>query len=129
MLFFYYAMVTAMVFCYAFVRMKYVLYAVFVVDNATFVLAIAITSYVGRLAPRAERTQTLSMGVAASHVSSVVMPFVGGILWGALGYTWAFLLGIPAAAASIAVVARLPKARDALPLTHGTASVSSDKES
>jgi MFS family permease len=111
-LFFYYAMVTAMVLCYAFLRVKYLLYAVFVVDNATFVLAIAITSYVGRLAPQAERTQTLSMGVAANHVASVAMPFVGGILWSALGYRWAFLLGIPAAAVSIAVVAKLPKARD-----------------
>lgn len=108
-LFTYYAVVTALVLCYAFVRAKYVLYAVYVVDNATFVLALGITSYVGRLAPPEERTQTLSMGVAANHVASVAMPFIGGILWTALGYRWAFLLGIPAAAASIAVVARLPR--------------------
>lgn len=108
-LFAYYAVVTALVLCYAFVRQKYVLYAVYVADNATFVLAIAITSYVGRLAPREERTQTLSMGVAANHVAAVAMPFIGGILWTALGYRWAFLLGIPAAAASIVVVATLPK--------------------
>jgi len=108
-LFAYYAVVTALVLCYAFVRAKYVLYAVYVVDNATFVLALGITSYVGRLAPPEERTQTLSMGVAANHVASVAMPFIGGILWTALGYRWAFLLGIPAAAASIAVVAGLPR--------------------
>ena len=119
--------VTALVLCYAFVRVKYLLYAVFVVDSATFALAMAITSYVGRLAPPAERTQTLSMGVAANHVASVAMPFVGGILWSALGYQWAFLLGIPAAAASIAVVARLPRARMAN-LTRGPAGVSSGAE-
>ena len=73
-LFFYYGMVTVMVLCYAFVRSKYLLYAVFVIDSATFALAMAITSYVGRLAPPAERTQTLSMGVAANHVASVAMP-------------------------------------------------------
>jgi predicted MFS family arabinose efflux permease len=105
----YYVLVTAMVLCYAFVRSKYVLYAVFVLDSATFVLALAITSYVGRLAPPAERTQTLSMGVAANHVASVAMPLLGGILWTALGYQWAFLLGIPAAAASLLVVSRLPR--------------------
>jgi MFS family permease len=127
-LFFYYTMVTAMVLCYAFVRAKYLLYAVFVVDNATFVLAMAITSYVGKLAPPPERTQTLSMGVAANHVASVAMPLVGGILWSALGYRWAFLLGIPAAAASIAVVARLPRATGGHPLTRGPAGVSSDTE-
>jgi predicted MFS family arabinose efflux permease len=105
----YYVLVTAMVLCYAFVRSKYILYAVFVLDSATFVLAMAITSYVGRLAPPAERTQTLSMGVAANHVASVAMPLVGGILWAALGYQWAFLLGIPAAAASLLVVFRMPR--------------------
>jgi hypothetical protein len=56
------------------------------------------------------------------------MPFVGGILWSAFGYQWAFLLGIPAAAASIAVVARLPRATDGQPLTHGPAGVSSGAE-
>jgi predicted MFS family arabinose efflux permease len=127
-LFVYYGMVTAMVLCYAFVRSRYLLYAVFEVDSATFTLAIAITSYVGRLAPRAERTQTLSMGVAANHVASVVMPFIGGILWSSLGYQWAFLLGIPAAAASVAVVARLPRATDGGPLTRGPAGVSSGAE-
>ncbi|HSV94064.1 MAG TPA: MFS transporter [Desulfobacterales bacterium] len=108
-LFAYYLVVTAMVLCYAFVRSKYVLYAVFVLDSATFALAMAITSYVGRLAPPSERTQTLSMGVAANHVASVAMPLVGGILWTALGYQWAFLLGIPAAAASMVVVARMSR--------------------
>ena len=110
-LFIYYGTVTALVLCYALVGVKYLLYAVFVVDSATFALAMAITSYVGRLAPPVERTQTLSMGVAANHVASVVMPLIGGILWTTLGYRWAFLLGIPAAAASIAIVARLPKFR------------------
>jgi hypothetical protein len=56
------------------------------------------------------------------------MPFLGGILWTALGYQWAFLLGIPAAAASIAVVARLPRARGAGALTRGAEGVSSGSE-
>ena len=33
----------------------------------------------------------------------------GGILWTTLGYQWAFLVGIPAAAASIAIVSRMPR--------------------
>jgi MFS family permease len=122
----YYVVVTAMVLCYAFVRAKHVLYAIFVLDSATFALALGITSYVGRLAPPAERTQILSMGVAANHVAAVAMPFVGGILWTALGYRWAFLLGIPAAAASLAVVARLPRGGSTLPA--GAAAVAADAE-
>jgi MFS family permease len=37
------------------------------------------------------------------------MPFLGGILWTTLGYQWAFLVGIPAAAASIMIVRGMPR--------------------
>jgi Kef-type K+ transport system membrane component KefB len=62
------------------------------------------------------------MGVASNHVASVVMPFLGGILWTTLGYQWAFLLGIPAAATSIAIVSRLPRGGRAVAAT-GSAGV------
>jgi predicted MFS family arabinose efflux permease len=107
----YYTAVTVLVLAYALLRVKYLLYAVFVVDSATFAMALAITSIVRKIAPRNEHTQTLSLGVAANHVSSAVMPFVGGILWATLGYQWVFLLGIPAAAASIGVAWRLDRPR------------------
>ena len=68
----------------------------------------ALTTYVSRIAPASERTPTLSMGVAMNHVAAVAMPFLGGLLWNSLGYRWAFLIGIPAAAASILIVLRLP---------------------
>jgi len=50
------------------------------------------------------------MGVAMNHVAAVAMPFLGGLLWNSLGYRWAFLLGIPAAAASVLIVTKLPAA-------------------
>jgi hypothetical protein len=34
------------------------------------------------------------VGVAAHHVASVAMPFLGGILWTILGYQSAFLIGV-----------------------------------
>jgi MFS family permease len=78
-------------------------------DNATFVFNTGLTTYVNKIAPRSEHRPTLSMGVAANHVASVAMPFLGGILWTILGYQWAFLIGIPAAAASIAIVLKMPR--------------------
>jgi len=72
------------------------------------VFAVALTTYVSRIAPASEHTPTLSMGVAMNHVAAVSMPFLGGILWNNLGYRWAFLIGIPAAVASVAIVLRLP---------------------
>jgi hypothetical protein len=106
---FYYVFVTCVFLVYAFVRVKYILFGVYVLDNATFVFATGLTTYVNKIAPPREHTPTLSMGVAFNHVASVSMPFLGGILWATLGYQWAFLVGIPAAAASILIVRRLPR--------------------
>lgn len=96
-------------FCgYAFVTTKYLLYAIFLFDGFLGVCTTAFSTYVGRLAPKAEHTAVFSMGVAMNHIAAVSMPLVGGILWKTLGYQWAFLVGIPAALASLALVSRLP---------------------
>jgi len=108
-LIFYYSFVTLMFLGYAFLRGKYILYAVYILDNATFVFNTGLTTYVNKIAPPSEHRPTLSMGVAANHVASVTMPFLGGILWATLGYQWAFLVGIPAAAASIMIVRGMPR--------------------
>jgi predicted MFS family arabinose efflux permease len=97
---------------YAFVPIKGLLYVIFVLDGAFFVFAVALTTFVSRIAPASEHTPTLSMGVAMNHVAAVTMPFLGGLLWNNLGYRWAFLIGIPAAAASILIVLRLPASAD-----------------
>lgn len=106
---FYYSFVTVMFLGYAFLQGKYILYAVYILDNATFVFNTGLTTYVNKIAPKSEHRPTLSMGVAANHVASVTMPFLGGILWATLGYRWAFLIGIPAAAASIWIVLGMPR--------------------
>jgi predicted MFS family arabinose efflux permease len=104
----YYVLVTFFFIGYAFIKNIYPLYGIFVADSATFAFANALTTYVNRIAPPNEHTPTLSMGVAMNHIASVSMPFIGGILWNRLGYQWAFLIGLPAAAVSIAIVRRLP---------------------
>jgi len=104
---FYYSFMILVFFGYAFVPQKSWLYAIFVLDGSFFVFAVALTTYVGRIAPASERTPTLSMGVAMNHVAAVAMPFFGGLLWNSLGFRWAFLIGIPAAVASIVVVLRM----------------------
>jgi MFS family permease len=92
---------------YALLPWRPALFALFVVDNAFFVLAMAITTYVSRIAPIEEHTPTLSMGVAMNHVAAVAMPLLGASLWG-MGPVWVFLSGAIAAAASVLVVLRVP---------------------
>jgi MFS family permease len=93
---------------YALISNVYVLYALFILDSSFFVFNTALTTYVNRIAPPAEHTATLSMGVAMNHVASVTMPFVGGIIWDRLGYQWTFLVGALAAALAIIAARRIP---------------------
>lgn len=105
---FYYAFMTICFVGYAFIRNKYVLYGVFLLDSSFFVFAMALTTYIGRLVPPNEKTMTLSMGVAMNHIAAVSMPLAGGLLWKYLGYQWTFLIGSAAAAASVWVAWHVP---------------------
>jgi MFS family permease len=93
---------------YALIDNVYVLCALFVLDGTFFILAMAQTTYVNRIAPKDEHTATLSAGIAFNHVASVAMPLVGGWLW-MLGYQWTFAVGAVAAAASLPIVMRMPR--------------------
>jgi len=122
----YYTVLTV-VFCgYGFIESQLFLQGLFVMDNMLFAFTMAQTTYVNRIAPRAEHTATLSMGVAMNHVASVVMPLTGGLLWNYFGYRWAFLTGVVAAALSIAVSLQLPAHR-ATPATGEEASSPADR--
>jgi MFS family permease len=105
---FYFTCLTIFFVGYALIPNKKVLCALFVTDSAFFVFAMALTTYVGRVAPPSEYTPTLSMGVAANHVAAVTMPLVGGLLWKYVDYKWTFLVGAAAAALSILAALRLP---------------------
>ena len=98
---FYFASLTVFFLGYALIRSRWILYSIFVADNAFFVFAMALGTYVNKLVPANERTPTLSMGVAMNHLAAVSMPLLGGLLWNALGYQYAFYLGVVAAALSV----------------------------
>ena len=106
---FYYAFMTICFVGYIFIKNKYLLYGVYLLDSAFFVFAMAITTYIGKLAPASEKTLTLSTGVAMNHIASVSMPLVGGLLWKYCGYQWTFAIGSVAAAASIFAAVRIPR--------------------
>ena len=98
---FYFGSLTLFFLGYALIRSRWILYGIFVADNAFFVFAMAMNTYVDRLVSARERTPTLSMGVAMNHLAAVTMPLLGGVLWKTLGYQWAFFLGVIAAGFSI----------------------------
>jgi MFS family permease len=106
---FYYSFMTVCFVGYAFIRSKFLLYGVFLLDSSFFVFAMALTTYIGRLTPPNEKTMTLSTGVAVNHIASVTMPLVGGLAWKYIGYQWTFLIGSAAAVAAIIVATRIPQ--------------------
>lgn len=108
-LLFYYSTMIVVFGCYATVREPRVLYVLFVADSMLFACTMALTTYVGRLAPSSEQTATLSAGVAANHVASVMMPLVGGLLWQNLGYQWAFYAGAVMATMTLIPVMFIPR--------------------
>jgi hypothetical protein len=105
---FYFSCLTCFFVGYALIDTTWILYVLFVADSAYFVFAMALTTYVNRIAPPSEHTPTLSMGVAMNHVAAVIMPFVGGLLW-TVDYRLTFLAGALAAVLSIPVALRVPR--------------------
>ena len=93
---------------YAFIPSRPVLWGLFILDNALFSLGMALTTYVRKIAPVAEHTQTLSMGVAMNHVAAVLVPLVGAFLWKYTGFRSAFLGGSAIAVVGVLVASKLP---------------------
>ena len=106
---FYFACLALFFLGYGTIGNKYVLFTIFVVDHAFFVFAMAMTTYVGRLAPPSEHTPTLSMGIAMNHIAAVAMPLVGGVIWKLYGPEWIFFSGAAVALVSVGVAFRVPE--------------------
>ena len=78
---------------YALVQDRAILYTLYCIDNLIFFGAIALTTYVHKIAPADELKPTLSMGVTMNHVASVFVPLVGGWAWHYFGYEVIFFSG------------------------------------
>jgi predicted MFS family arabinose efflux permease len=104
----YYVVLIPLFLCYALVANIYVLYAMFIADSVLFSLAMAQTTYVNRIAPKAEHTQTLSAGVAMNHLAACTMPLLGGFMWANFSAKWPFIMGAAVSAISIFVASKVP---------------------
>jgi predicted MFS family arabinose efflux permease len=107
-LIFYYSTIILVFLGYAWIPNVWVLYSLFILDSVLFMSAMALTTYVNRIAPKNEHTQTLSMGIAMNHVAAVAMPALGGLVWMYTDYPWTFMVGAAAAVLSLVVTFRIP---------------------
>jgi len=78
---------------YAYVTLLPVLIAFFFIDHVLFGSSIALKSYLRKMAPPEDLTNCLSFGMTANHVTAVIIPVVGGVLWTTFGHEVTFVAG------------------------------------
>lgn len=66
---------------YAFVSNRYVAGGLYIVDHIFFGFAMAINSYLQKIADPKDMANSISTGFAINHISAVIIPVFGGILW------------------------------------------------
>jgi MFS family permease len=90
---------------YAYVSYLPVLFALFVLDHIFFGFNLAIESYFQKIAlsPQ-EITSNVSMAQTINHVSALVVPVLGGILWEQVSPSAPFLAGVVVAVISLVLV-------------------------
>ncbi|MCK4573203.1 MAG: MFS transporter, partial [candidate division Zixibacteria bacterium] len=78
---------------YAYITYLPLLLPLFLIDNALFGSSIALKSYLRKIAPPEDVTGCLSFGMTANHITAVVIPIVGGVVWSMFGYKATFIAG------------------------------------
>lgn len=72
-----------------------ILLGLFVLDHILFGFSIALQSYFQKIALGPEEiTPNISLGQTINHIAAVVVPLVGGVVWGTLGAQYTFLAGV-----------------------------------
>ncbi len=78
---------------YAYVSFLPILIGLYLIDNILFGSSIALKSYLKKISTAKDITGCLSFGMTANHITAVIIPIVGGILWSMFGHEITFLVG------------------------------------
>ncbi len=90
---------------YAYVPYLPVLYGLFVLDHIFFGFNLAVDSYFQKIArSQQEITSNVSMAQTINHVSALVVPVLGSILWEQIAPSATFLAGVGIAVVSLVLV-------------------------
>lgn len=66
---------------YAFVTNRYIAGGLYIIDHIFFGFAMAINSYLQKIAEPKDLANSISTGFAINHISAVIIPVFGGMLW------------------------------------------------
>jgi len=104
-----YAVVSVILLAYARLSNLTLLYVLYVLDTAMVGFDVAVSTYLDKIAPQADMAPTLAMGSTVNHISGVLIPTIGGLLWAGFGHSATFLAGATIAVATLLYVVLLLK--------------------
>jgi predicted MFS family arabinose efflux permease len=78
---------------YAYIPWLPLLAIFYVLDNILFGSSIALHSYIRKISDKADLTSCISFSVTVNHISAVILPILGGVIWELLGFKATFLFG------------------------------------
>jgi MFS family permease len=90
---------------YAYITYLPILFTLFVIDHIFFGLNLAVESYFQKIAVSPDEiTSNVSMAQTINHISALIVPVAGGILWEAISPSATFLAGVGIAVVSLVLV-------------------------
>ncbi len=92
---------------YAFIRVPWILYTLYVLDNFLIGFQVAEATYLDRVAEPGEVPPSLALGTTINHVTAVAVPVIAGYLWANFGHPVTFGFGIVVALISLYFVSRI----------------------
>ena len=78
---------------YSWVKNKWVLYCLYLLDRLLFLASVSLSTYLNRISRSSDLRPTLSLGVTLNHIAAVILPLIGGFLWDSFGYALIFQIG------------------------------------
>lgn len=94
---------------YAFATYLPLLIIFYLIDNILFGSSIALKSYIRKISTSEDLTGCLSFGMTANHITAVVIPVIGGIVWNLFGYKATFIAGAAIVFVDMLFALRVPR--------------------
>ncbi len=88
-----YGLVAVLFAGYALVKTPLTLFAIYILDNGLLGFDVAITTHLGKIAPKEALSPAYAMGQTVNHITGVGVPLFGGFLWKAAGGASVFFGG------------------------------------
>jgi len=97
--------------CYAFAESVWLAACLYIVDHVFFAMAIALKSYLKKIADPSDMAATAGVSFSINHIAAVVLPFALGLVW-MVSPPLVFIIGALFAVASLLLSQLVPGAPD-----------------